>query len=251
VEKAADTMVGAAETNNMTLRNDVLKQAEASLSAYVGKVNFSNTFSAATALQVGQVPLVSAADAGGAQPAGAPPTGVPVERDPTTLLFDVDKLSCAVEHANDMTMRYGVQVLSINIISAKPADTMLMQCLAKGAVAAAEAQQLETIARGRAKAAAIDAKGKAEALRVSAAAQADAEVTRAEGSQAAAAKLRQEPVAVKLATIAATGEALNRARSSLILGHEPGQINSLLLSNPDVTRTMLSDDGERRPPDLQ
>ena len=114
-----------------------------------------------------------------------------------------------------------------------------MKSLAKGAVAAAEAQQLETTARGRAKAetrtthgalphrapptrcaadlvcivcgtlqaATIEAEGQASALKISARADADADVTRAEGSQQAARLLDAEAVAVKLATIAATGEA--------------------------------------------
>merc|ERR1712146_595671 len=90
------------------------------------------------------------------------------------VLFNIDKLNDCVTHANFMTNRYGVEILSINIISAKPAHNELMQSLAKGAVAAAEAQQLETTARGRAKAATIMAKGEA-----------DAEVTRAEGSKMA------------------------------------------------------------------
>ena len=81
--------------------------------------------------------------------------------------------------------------------AAKPADDKLMQCLAKGAVAAAEAKQLETIARGRAKAATIDARGTADALKISAQADAEAEVTRAEGSKQAAELLNEQEVAVK------------------------------------------------------
>merc|ERR1719230_2411216 len=139
------------------------------------------------------------------------------------LLFNVDKLNDAVTHANDMTCRYGVEVLSINIISAKPAHNELMQSLAKGAVAAAEAQQLETTARGRARAATIMAKGDA-----------DAEVTRAEGSKTAATLLQQEPVAVQLAYIASTGEALSKSGSSLILGNDPSSMGSMLLANPEI-----------------
>ena len=55
-ERAAEMMNHKGGAQNAgtidKLRNDVLKQAEASLSALVGKVNFSNTFSAATAVQV-------------------------------------------------------------------------------------------------------------------------------------------------------------------------------------------------------
>merc|ERR1719409_2363271 len=203
------------------LRNDVLKQAEASLSALVGKVNFSSTFSAATALQVGQVALAQGVDVSSPKEAWAPKP----EKDAVALLFDVDKLQCSVAHANNMTSRYGVEVLSINIISAKPADNNLMQCLAKGAVAAAEAQQLETIARGRAKAATIDAQ-----------ADADAEVTRAQGAKQAAQLLEEQEVAVHLATINATGAALKGANSNLIMGSDPSNMGAMLMSNADFTR---------------
>jgi len=235
-ERAAETMCTTGSSNKSTgtiakLRNDVLKQAEASLSALVGKVNFSNTFSAATALAAGaaapSTPLVEGVVGGGSEAA------LPKGEDAVALLFDVDKLQCAVTHANDMTARYGVEVLSINIISAKPADSALMQSLAKGAVAAAEAQQLETTARGRAKAATIEAEGQASALKISAQADADAEVTRAQGSKSAAKLLNEEAVAVQLATIGATGEALSRAKSNLILGTEDAsKLGNLLLPAP-------------------
>jgi regulator of protease activity HflC (stomatin/prohibitin superfamily) len=109
-----------------------------------------------------------------------------------------------------------------------------MQSLAKGAVAAAEAQQLETAARGQAKADAIQAQGRANALKISAQAESDAEVTRADGRQQAAKLLSEQEVAVSLATIAATGEALSHAKSSLIMTREPGQLNSMMLANPSI-----------------
>jgi len=98
-----------------------------------------------------------------------------------------------------------------------------MQSLAKGAVAAAEAQQLEITARGRAKAAIIMAKGEA-----------DAEVTRADGSKMAASLLQEEAVAVQLAYINSTGEALSKAGSTLILGSDASSMGSMLLANPEV-----------------
>ena len=247
-ERAAETMDASGHGRNTQtidkLRTDVLKQAEASLSALIGKVNFSDTFSAATHIQVGSPdPPVTGIVPGQRLPASdlsshvAPPSGgtrSAVAQPQNALLFDLDKLSNSVSHANDMTTRYGVEVLSINIISAKPADTQLMQSLAKGAVAAAEAQQLETAARGQAKADAIKAQGQANALKISASAAADAEVTRAEGRKQAAKLLSEESVAVNLATIAATGEALRHAKSSLIMTHEPGQLNSMMLANPSL-----------------
>lgn len=232
-EKAAETMHQAGSKSDhalgtiQKLRSDVLKQAEASLSALIGKVNFSDTFSAATTLQTGVAPVptvVGQTSIEAMAPAAMAPA--PADADPSSdvgILFNVDKLNDAVTHANDMTKRYGVEILSINIISAKPAHNELMQSLAKGAVAAAEAQQLEITARGRAKAATIMAKGEA-----------DAEVTRAEGSKLAAKKLNEEMVAVQLAYISSTGEALSKAGSSLILGSDPSAMGSSLLANPEI-----------------
>ena len=58
------------------------------------------------------------------------------------------RIATAIEVANKVTRTYGISILSINIISAIPADTALQNALAKGAVASAEAEQAETIARG-------------------------------------------------------------------------------------------------------
>merc|ERR1712224_813080 len=213
------------------LRADVLKQAEASLSALIGKVNFSDTFAAATLVQTGVAPVpvvvgTSSNEDGNTRGPIAPPA----RNEHENLLFNDDKLHDAVSHANDMTKRYGVGVLSINIISARPRSEDLMQSLAKGAVAAAEAQQLEITARGRAKAAIIMAKGEA-----------DAEVTRADGSKMAASLLQEEAVAVQLAYINSTGEALSKAGSTLILGnHASGMPGGLQAEEGGVVIWMTS-----------
>jgi len=238
-EKAAETMhqhgsSGSGQTDNsiktiVKLQSDVLKQAEASLSALIGKVNFSDTFAAATLVQTGVAPLptvmgtaAASAEAGSASNA-ATAVSRKAEDENVGVLFNVDKLNDCVTHANFMTNRYGVEILSINIISAKPAHNELMQSLAKGAVAAAEAQQLEITAMGKSKAATIMAKGDA-----------DAEVTRAEGSRQAAKLLQEESVAVQLAYIASTGDAMAKAGSSLILGNDPSSMGSMLLANPEI-----------------
>ena len=82
------------------------------------------------------------------------------------FLFDPAKLEAAVGHANNVCEQYGVQIISINVISAFPVDSKLMNALAAGAVAAAEAEQAEMCARGRSKAMMIDAKAEADAQRV-------------------------------------------------------------------------------------
>merc|ERR1719198_1000163 len=238
-EKAAETMhqAGSSGSGRTTdnsiktiqkLQSDVLKQAEASLSALIGKVNFSDTFAAATLVQTGVAPtpaVMGTAAATFAEPGTGGGAAKKADDESTTtgVLFNVDKLNDCVTHANFMTNRYGVEILSINIISAKPAHNELMQSLAKGAVAAAEAQQLEITAMGKSKAATIMAKGEA-----------DAEVTRAEGSRQAAKLLQEESVAVQLAYISSTGEAMAKAGSSLILGNDPAAMGSMLLANPEI-----------------
>merc|ERR1712188_206223 len=81
-------------------------------------------------------------------------------------LFDSGKLKNAVAHANNVCQRYGVEIISINIISAFPVDKDLNEALAKGATAAAEAEQAETAAQGNTKALLIAEKAKAEAERI-------------------------------------------------------------------------------------
>lgn len=119
-------------------------QAEASLSSYIGTVNYSGTFAMQSAHFNKQDNTISTSLG-----------NVSIEEkemnddNRNTLpiaenigLFDPEKLSNAIDHANQITLSYGVTVMSINIISAVPKDMDLMRSLAKGAVAAAEAQQM-------------------------------------------------------------------------------------------------------------
>ena len=77
-------------------------------------------------------------------------------------------MGSAVEHANRVTRNYGVEVMSINIISATPVDSQLTRALATGAVASAEALQAETQARGQARAVAIAAEAEAARTKIAA-----------------------------------------------------------------------------------
>ena len=74
-------------------------------------------------------------------------------------MFDPTKLETTVEHGNTVCEQYGVRIISINIVSAIPVDDKLMNALAAGAVAAAEAEMAEISAKGRSKAMTIDAQG--------------------------------------------------------------------------------------------
>merc|ERR1711990_888334 len=98
----------------------------ASLAAFIGTVNYSDTFNVAAAREK----LAS-----------------------SSPLFDIAKMQTCLDHANAVTSTYGVTILSINVVAAVPADKQLMVALAQGAVAAAEAQKFEIVAKGKAAAA--------------------------------------------------------------------------------------------------
>merc|ERR1711988_926417 len=126
--------VHAKQSDITKLRNDVLKQATASLAAFIGEIRYSDSFhiSAAGPNATTAMPVVETASA-------------------VSSIFDGTRMASAVEAANAVTQTYGVTILSINIISAVPADHQLQQALAKGAVASADAERAETVARGEAK----------------------------------------------------------------------------------------------------
>jgi regulator of protease activity HflC (stomatin/prohibitin superfamily) len=200
------------------LTNDVLKQAEASLAAFIGTVNYSDTFNVAAAVQQGdafQTPVV------GSVVAGTPPEGdtrrlsVSKTRDgpSSSPLFDIGKMQTCLDHANAVTSTYGVTILSINVVAAVPADKTLMVALAQGAVAAAEAQKFEIVANGKAAAAKIEAKGIAEAEVLKARGEAEAERVRAEGHKASADSMASSDLATKLALIDHTGAALGENKA--------------------------------------
>merc|ERR1719217_705058 len=95
-------------------------------------------------------------------------------------MYDFEKMTTSVEHANRVTRTYGVEIMSINIISASPCDAKLTTSLASGAVASAEALQAETAARGKANAVRIAAEAEAARITIEAKGIADAEVIKAE-----------------------------------------------------------------------
>jgi regulator of protease activity HflC (stomatin/prohibitin superfamily) len=97
-----------------------------------------------------------------------------------------------------------------------------MSSLAKGAVAAAEAQQAETAAQGKASAMRIEAEGFASA-----------QVTKARAEKEAADLLESSDLAVTLRKIEMTGVALG-ANSTFFFGQEP---------NADALGNMLANPG--------
>merc|ERR1711918_277114 len=191
-----------------SLYDGAVPQATASLAAFIGEIRYSDSFhvSAAGPNTVTAMPVGTA---------GQPPS--------CSAIFDGSRMASAVDAANAVTQTYGVTILSINIISAIPADHDLQQALAKGAVASAEAERAETVARGEAK-----------AVRIRAEADAEAEKIRAEGARSAAELLAESTVAVDLAKIAKTGEALNgKGTSTLFFGTDSTNLGGLL-ANPTM-----------------
>merc|ERR1719158_503303 len=109
--------------------------------------------------------------AGGAPSSGKKTKAADVEPEPegeggAKALFDREKLSGSVDHANEICGQYGVKILSINLISAYPADRSLLQALSQGAVATVAAEQTETAARGQSNAMLLQAKAEAQAERI-------------------------------------------------------------------------------------
>lgn len=203
------------------MRQDVVRQSTASLAAFVGSIRYGVQGNAAMAAQV----------------AGEESATEKVGRQ---ALFDKEHLNNSVGHANEICHRYGVKILSINLVAAKPADKTLMEAMSRGAVAAVAAEQTETAARGAANAllvksdaqatgAKIRAQGAASALLVTAAAAAeaaelrakgdsDAERIRAEGSLQAAKLLETSQIAVDLAKLRTAGASIAEGKNAFFFG---------------------------------
>jgi len=205
--------------NISALCNDVLKQAEASLAAFIGGVNYSDQFAVAAAVQSQELPEFDDGERGGKPPARA--------KARASSLFDIEKLASCVSHANTVANTYGVTIISINVIGAAPADDKLQTTLAQGAVAAAEANKFETVARGNASAALIEAKGFGDAEILRAKGEAEAALIRAEGARGAANCIADSEVAVRLAMVEKTGQALGD-KASFFFGSQPQALEGLL-----------------------
>ena len=202
---AAETMAVTGKTSDVSadiskLRRDVLKQAVASLATFIGSVNYSGSFHVSASNQAKReraaeiaVP-VALGTAVGSGPSGG--GGIQVDTAPSAPihdaelfenpLYDTEKMDNAKTRANDVTKTYGIEILSINIISAQPTDKALTQSLAAGAVASAESLKIETEARGESKALMIKAKAEADSLLIVAKGEKDADVVRAQGKKQAA-----------------------------------------------------------------
>jgi len=242
---AAETMaVGGKQLSSdiAKLRQDVLKQAIASLASFIGGVNYSDSFHMAAKAQSKTDVTASALHHREPEAEAAVRKGSSVDNP----LYDTGRMSHAVEHANTTTNSYGVQILSINILTAVPVDSSLTQALASGAVASAKALQAETAARGNAKAMRIDAEAVAEQDRIKAQGAAQAEVIKAraaadaaritaEGNKESADLLATSGVAVELAKMDKSAQMLSH-NDKFFFAKEPDYLAKLIL-NSDTSGT--------------
>jgi regulator of protease activity HflC (stomatin/prohibitin superfamily) len=255
---------GAVIADIRKLRRDVLKQAIASLAGFIGSVNYSDSLRVAAAARrnMETVKEVIAVNTGNAASEAQPSAGDGVARTTDNPMFDTEEMSKAVAHANQITNRFGVEIISISIISANPVDEQLKASLATGAVASAEALQVETAARDRAKAVKIEAEAAAVARKINADSEAmathvkaraegeavtlraegakAAEILRAEGCKKAAELLESSKVAVTLETLRASASAI-KGSDKFFFGQEPGYMPNVFLRS---SNDCIEDDGE-------
>jgi len=208
---------GAQESDMSKLRNDVLKQATASLAAFIGEIRYSDSFHLSAQAQKSNNEESDARNGDGS----SKPPPVPADLQDYSPIWDTKRMNAAVKSANEVTATYGVSIISINIISAVPADAALQNALAKGAVASAEAEMAETVAVGDARAARIRAEGDAAA-----------EIIRAEGAKTAADKLSATPFAVEIARLEKLGHVFSD-KTSFFFGNTPHELGSVL-ANPGL-----------------
>eukprot|EP00586_Coscinodiscus_wailesii_P019336 CAMPEP_0172499342 /NCGR_PEP_ID=MMETSP1066-20121228/125894_1 /TAXON_ID=671091 /ORGANISM="Coscinodiscus wailesii, Strain CCMP2513" /LENGTH=644 /DNA_ID=CAMNT_0013273035 /DNA_START=43 /DNA_END=1977 /DNA_ORIENTATION=- len=129
---AADTATGESGARDKVgdgisrLRRDVLKQAVASLAGFIGGVNYSDSFRVAAAaprrMETTRAHPVAEKEEGeeeettGYDAVPSPPHKT-AEENP---MFDTQSLSRAVKRANAITSHFGVEIISLHILSATP-----------------------------------------------------------------------------------------------------------------------------------
>jgi len=209
-KQAPSATAATPEFDISKLRADVLRQVTASLAAFVGTISYSANGHAELAHQVQGRAKTSGCDAKLCEPEPEEEKGGSGAK----ALFDVRQIHGSVQHANEICSKYGVNILSMNIISAYPADKVLLTAMSQGAVATVAAEQTETAARGEAAALLAKARAEAEAARIRAEGDARAEEVRAEGSLKAARRLEESDVAVMVTKMRTAGAALGEGKAN-------------------------------------
>jgi regulator of protease activity HflC (stomatin/prohibitin superfamily) len=204
---AANTIGGGRSDGGINeFREDVHRQVRSSMSAFAGSIRYG--------LSDGHAQISQKTSGEGEAVSLGEPEPDDFANQGRAALFNADHLKNSVAHANEICNRYGVKVLSINLISATPSDRKLLEALSQGAVASVAAQQTNTAAKAKAQATLIEAQAQAEAMMVKARGEAEAEKLRADGSLSAARSLESSEVAVSLARIKTTGTALGEGKAN-------------------------------------
>eukprot|EP00554_Chaetoceros_debilis_P007807 CAMPEP_0194073574 /NCGR_PEP_ID=MMETSP0149-20130528/944_1 /TAXON_ID=122233 /ORGANISM="Chaetoceros debilis, Strain MM31A-1" /LENGTH=551 /DNA_ID=CAMNT_0038753605 /DNA_START=142 /DNA_END=1797 /DNA_ORIENTATION=+ len=214
------------------LRREVLKQAVAALAKFAGDVNYSEYFNyLSTLIRRNQKGVKTDDDDNNANLRSY---------DFVNPMFDVNGLSKAIDASNSISKEFGVEIVSMNIISAGPVNQKLMSSLATSAIASAEALQAETHARGMAVSLKIEAEASAVAqsihaeanakeILIKAEAEKEAEIMRAEGANEAAKLIESSQVAIKLETIKASASAI-KSSDKFFFGQQPNYMPQLALN---------------------
>jgi regulator of protease activity HflC (stomatin/prohibitin superfamily) len=141
------------------LRRDILKQTVAAIARFVSAINYADYFNA-----VSSVMRLDEDDHDNEHS-----NRMVYDSEKQNIdnpMFDYGKLVMAVKDANKITFEFGVEIMSVSIISANPANATLMNSLSTSAVASAEALQAETHARGMAKSMDIEARAAAATKKI-------------------------------------------------------------------------------------
>jgi regulator of protease activity HflC (stomatin/prohibitin superfamily) len=268
---AAETMTGSGMgqvgQDILKLRNDVLKQALASLSAFVGSVNYSGSFSKRTTPMrdpLAHVPHAQAEQIIENKMLPSAPSVVDAFMD--NPIYDMKKMENAMDHANMVTSTYGVEIMSINIITAFPKDSALSKSLASGAVAAANALQLDIDIKSKSKALTMEAKAQAQADEIKARGMATADMIKASAAKdAAILKAEGEAEGIKIVSeaIGSPGGAsamqqqlaiqyleqfgnMTAKANTIIIPDNPTDVNGVLATAMALKNGMERQDGQAR-----
>jgi len=154
------------------MRGDINLQVRGALVSLLGRIHFG---------QAGAGSLTNKAD-GQAPGEGDDDLDEKTTGDSRMAMYDPEYTKTAVDKANQITLGFGVRVLSVNIIRARPKDMDLMKEMTRGAVATVKAMEQKKLVRGEENASLISSESKA----ISAAETAKVELIKAETASAIA-----------------------------------------------------------------
>lgn len=180
------------------MRGDVLLQVMSSLAVLVGNIFYGSQGTEKPA-------RTNETDSGEQGGEGSAPTPEEPElkgKFSRKALWDPNHLQSAVNHSNGICSRYGVDIFSINLIAATPADPKLVEIMSRGAVATVSAEETAKTARANANATLISAQAEAQSAqayaeveKIKAKAEADATTIAAQG-EAARAQIKADALLV-------------------------------------------------------